>query len=146
MTQPLALSGLEVAQGNLNGNYLTGNEWSTVLWTSDLGPCVAICGYNGDTAFLIHSDSTRASGIGATDLASGLQALIPGIGVDSGYALTLIGGSTAGTAAYLREHLAEAEIVDGGWADSAYITGDGRVAPTKRKLAEALGAESITIV
>lgn len=46
-----------VSQGNNEGKIIHNNDNNTVLSTFDMGPCVAVCGYNGRSAFMIHSDS-----------------------------------------------------------------------------------------
>jgi len=143
----LALTGTEVRQGNANGATLPASTANTVLWTSDLVGCVAVCGYNGQIAFMIHSDATGNGGIGRTDLITGLRNLVAGIGTGTGFTLTLIGGSVPGVTEYLRKagNLPDATINNGGEADGAYITWNGKVATTKAKLATELGVESVTI-
>ena len=141
----LVLTGTQVSQGNLNGKTLDGTVANTVLYTYDMGPCVAVCGYNGQIAFMIHSDSTGAGGIGRTDLITGLRSLVSTIGTGAGFTITLNGGSINGVADYLAQNLSGATVVKGVESDGAYITWNGKVATTKAKLAEALGVDSVTI-
>jgi hypothetical protein len=142
---PLVLTGTEVFQGNAKGRTLSANVADTVLYTYDMGPCVAVCGYNGQVAFMIHSDTTGGGGIGHTDLLTGIQNLVNGIGNGAGFTITLNGGSVAGVATYLGEKLPNAAIVPGEASDGSYITWNGAVATTKAKLAKALGVESVSI-
>lgn len=141
----LVLTGTQVLQGNRNGKTLDASVADTVLYTYDMGPCVAVCGYNGQIAFMIHSDSTGTGGTGATDLITGLRSLVSTIGTGAGYTVTLNGGSINGVAAYLAQNLPDATVVKGAESDGSYITWNGKVATTKAKLAEALGVDSVTI-
>jgi hypothetical protein len=143
----LALTGTEVLQGNLNGATLLATAQDTVLWTNGLVGCVAVCGYNGVTAFMIHSDSTGTGGTGATDLITGIRRLVAGIGTGAGFTVTLIGGSVAGVKGYLETagNLPDATFVEGDATDAAYITWNGKAASTKAKLATELGVDSVTI-
>lgn len=141
---PLTLRGTYIYQGN--GNGAVTNKAGTVLFTSDLGPCVAVCGYNGSQSFMIHSDSTGAKGSGFKDLISGLRQLVF-VGAGDGWTISLIGGSTAGTSAYLRrsENLPRATVYDLGESEGAYITETGVVAISKRRLARSLQSSDIYI-
>ncbi|MFD9289176.1 hypothetical protein ACFWBV_12890 [Streptomyces sp. NPDC060030] len=136
------LPGTYISQGNRNG--ASTNQSSSVLHTSDLGPCVAVCGHDGTLAFMIHSDSTARGGKGRTDLILGIRRLVS-IGTGESWTISLIGGSTAGCGEYLRQHLPSATIHDLGESEGAYITETGLVAKTKRELAALLGAPSISI-
>ncbi|MGI5255541.1 hypothetical protein [Actinacidiphila glaucinigra] len=140
----LVLTGSYVLQGNSNGAVT--DRAGSVLYTSDLEPCVAVCGHNGKLSFLIHSDSTSNKGRGAIDLITSIRKLVP-IQTGAGWSISLIGGSTAGTGAYLKksENLPAAVFHDLGEADGAYITETGLVATTKSRLAKLLGVPSITI-
>ncbi|MEU9978901.1 hypothetical protein [Streptomyces sp. NPDC051014] len=139
----IELAGTYVMQGNTNGNWVSGRH--AVLYTHGIDPCVAVCGFNGSVAFMIHSDSMRTSGVGSTELADGIRALVPAMGDGAGWELTLAGGSSARVAAYLAEHFPSADIYDRGWSESAYITGDGIFASTKGDLARSLGSIAVTI-
>ncbi|MFF7581281.1 hypothetical protein ACFZBE_41230 [Streptomyces sp. NPDC008061] len=136
------LPGTYILQGNRNG--ASTNQRSSVLHTTDLGPCVAVCGHNGTLAFMIHSDSLAHGGVGRTDLMLGIRRLVS-IGTGDGWAISLIGGSTAGCSKYLRQHLPSATIRDLGESEGAYITKTGLVAKTNRELAALLGVPSISI-
>jgi hypothetical protein len=141
------LTGVEVTQGNGKGKVISATDASKTLSTTDMGPCVAVCGYNGEIVFMIHSDSTGTGGKGRIDLITGLRGLVGGIGQGAGFTLTLIGGSVQGTMQYLtREgHLPAAHIVEGGEADGAYITWNGMVAPTKRRLAAKMNVPEVKV-
>ncbi|MFB7294162.1 hypothetical protein [Actinacidiphila glaucinigra] len=140
----IALAGTYVRQGNGNGAVI--DKAGSVLYTSDLAPCVAVCGHNGSMSFMIHSDSTTFRGMGAVDLISGIRRLVP-VGTGVGWTISLIGGSTVGTGTYLRHpsRLPHATFYDLGEADGAYITRTGAVAASKRGLAHAMGVPSVII-
>lgn len=138
----MRLSGKYVKQGNKKGR--TTSTQDRVLYTSDLAPCVAVCGFNGSTAFMIHSDSTGTGGVGRTSLIDGIESLVH-IGDGSGWTISLIGGSVRGCKAYLSQYLPGASLEDKGEADGAYITGAGVVARSKRRLARKYGVDQIII-
>ncbi|MEU8456872.1 hypothetical protein [Streptomyces griseoaurantiacus] len=138
----LTLRGSYVRQGNKKGKKTTSRD--KVLYTSDLGPCVAVCGFDGNTAFMIHSDSTGTSGIGRTSLKDGINSLVA-MGTGSGWTISLIGGSVPGCMSYLQQRYPDASYVPLGESEGAYITGDGVVAKSKRRLAGRYGVDSITI-
>ncbi|GAA1319637.1 hypothetical protein [Pseudonocardia xinjiangensis] len=144
---PTVLTGVEVTQGNGKGKVISATDTSKTLSTTDMGPCVAVCGYNGQIAFMIHSDSTGTGGKGRIDLITGLRALVGGIGQGAGFTLTLIGGSVQGTMQYLKRegHLPDAHFVEGGEADGAYITWNGMVAPNKRRLAGKMNVPEVKV-
>ena len=143
----LALTGIEVFQGNLKGATLLAGAANTVLWTNGLVGCVAVCGYNGATAFMIHSDSTGTGGIGATDLITGIRRLVGGIGTGGGWTVTLVGGSIPGVKRYLQTagNLPDAAFAEGDDTDAAYITWNGHAASSRAKLALQLGVDSVTV-
>jgi hypothetical protein len=141
--ESLSLYGSYIRQGNGKGSSVTGSNY--VLYTSDLGPCVAVCGYNGAESFMVHSDSTTTGGVGRIDLITGINRVVS-IGTGAGWTIELIGGSTSGTKRYLKDHLPDASIHSLGEAEGAYITGDGTVAKSKRRLAKALGVSSVSLV
>ncbi|WFB88570.1 MULTISPECIES: hypothetical protein [Streptomyces] len=95
---------------------------------------------------MIHDDSTGARGKGFKDLISGIRQLVS-IGAGDGWRISLIGGSSAGTSAYLRrpENLPRATIHDLGESEGAYITETGLVASSKRRLARSLQVADIAI-
>jgi hypothetical protein len=138
----LTLRGSYVRQGNKKGKKTTSRD--KVLFTSDLGPCVAVCGFDGNTAFMIHSDSTGTSGIGRTSLKDGVDSLVS-MGSGSGWTISLIGGSVPGCMSYLQQYYPGASFDPIGESEGAYITGDGVVAKSKRRLAGRYGVDSITI-
>jgi hypothetical protein len=140
----LPLIGIYVEQGNMKGR--VNDRRDAVLYTSDLAPCVAVCGQKGNKTFMIHSDSTGTHGKGATDLITGIRRVAPEIGTGAGWNISLIGGSVAGTTAYLQAHLPHAALSNGGATDGAYIAQNGVVANTKRGLAAALGVSGVTLV
>ncbi|MEU9663929.1 hypothetical protein [Streptomyces chartreusis] len=137
------LIGVYVPQGNGNGNWTSDHR--AVLYTFGIDSCVAVCASNGAEAFMIHSDSMMDGGFGRIGLAVGLRNLIPSLGTGSGWNVVLIGGSSAQVAAHLTEHIPNATIYDYGYSDSAYITGSGVAAPSKRVLAERLGVDSVNM-
>jgi hypothetical protein len=139
----IELAGHYIYQGNSRGIWTSTPE--AVLYTSGIDPCVAVCGFDGQVAFMIHSDTMGNSGVGSTALIDGLRMLLPAIGYGAGWSLALVGGSSAAVAPHLAKHLPYAEIYDHGWSEGAYITGGGIFARNKRQLAEALGGESVTI-
>jgi hypothetical protein len=47
---PTVLTGVEVTQGNGKGKVISATDTSKTLSTTDMGPCVAVCGYNGQIA------------------------------------------------------------------------------------------------
>lgn len=138
----MTFKGKYVRQGNRNGK--TTRSRDKVLYTSDLGPCVAVCGFDGSTAFMIHSDSTGTSGFGRTSLKDGINSLVA-MGTGAGWTISLIGGSVRGCMSYLQQRYPDASFRDLGEAEGAYITGDGVVATSKRRLARRYGVDSITI-
>ncbi|HET7232170.1 MAG TPA: hypothetical protein VFJ16_19340 [Longimicrobium sp.] len=146
----ITLAGTYVSQGNANGRTLNTAVANTVLKTDGLVGCVAVCGYSGNTAFMIHSDSTGAGGIGKTDLITGIRHLVPAISDGQGFTISLFGGSVPGTRTYLQgaEKLPRATFVNGGESDSAYLTWNGIAAALKSGLKGPLGVgegETLTI-
>ncbi|WP_158709349.1 MULTISPECIES: hypothetical protein [unclassified Streptomyces] len=140
--EKLTFKGKFVRQGNTRGK--TTRSRDKVLYTYDLAPCVAVCGFDGETAFMIHSDSTGTGGSGSTSLKDGIISLV-GMGTGAGWTLSLIGGSVRGCMSYLQSRFPDAVFEDLGEADGAYLTGEGVVAKTKRRLAQRYGVDSITI-
>jgi len=144
--ESIQLSGIQVQQGNGNGQIISRNRENCVLATFDMGPCVAVCGFNDSIAFMIHSDSMRDVGVGKVDLITGLKKLVPELNDGNGLTITLFGGRSKATQRLLDKHLPQAKIeTTSTESDSAYLTNDGFSGPVKRILAEKLHVDSIDI-
>jgi hypothetical protein len=137
----LTLSGVYVPHGNMKG--FAASEEGSVLHTSDLSSCVAVCGYKDGRSFMIHSDSLRQGVSGAT-LMQGIKK-VASIGNGTGWAVSLIGGSTASASAYLKSQIPGAMIRDFGESEDAYVTQSGAIARSKDELARVLGVTSVSI-
>lgn len=131
---------VEVYQGNGKGQLIAAGS-QRVLKTSDMVGCIAVCLCGKDTLYMIHSDSNNASGVGKTSLEAGLKALVLDTMVD--YKMFLFGGETQASlykkAEVVQRVLPNASL-EGVFlgVDSAYLTGAGQLAPSKRLLAAAM--------
>lgn len=127
----MTLKFTHVNQGNGNGIQLPCSV-TDILKTDCLGPCVAVCGFDGSRAFMIHSDSMNQSGIGKIDLITGIRKIYNSKEIPP-LTIKLIGGSAKNVATFLSNNLPNAEVSVLEECDTAYIRGDGLVARTKRE-------------
>ncbi|WP_133127799.1 hypothetical protein [Legionella nagasakiensis] len=147
MPKDITVIGYFVEQGNGHGKSIEhGSE--DILYTSDLVGCIAVLIVDEENCYFIHSDSNLANGKGSVSLKDALQEL--GLSKNRHYRIGLIGGESEDALTH-KQRAIEAVLPDieviyrHAMADSAYLTGNGCMAHTKRALAEKLGVDSITL-
>lgn len=136
----MQLTLIDVKQGNGNGLSIE-RESDSVLRTTDMVACIAICIPTDNHLHMIHSDTNSTGGVGSTSLADGLKAL--GLDLQGSYEIALFGGISKRGLQSKFEHIKTimpnvslAHTHDN--CDAAYLTSSGEMADTRKALSEKL--------